>query len=425
MCLDVIPTQRVRLCSWAPTDLGRTRFLPKCIVIMVEINSEVHLDVVYRQACDFLRAYYAEASLTGLETRLAEVRQELDRDGIYTHTYAELVYGGKVAWRNSTRCIGRLFYDTLEVLDFRHVTAAADVMECLKTHLTHATNNGNIRSVLSVFRPKHPLTGDEIRIWNGKLVRYAGYEQTAGIVGDPDEVAFTRVCERMGWQGAGNPFDLLPIVIATPDASPVWFDAKPLAALEVPIRHPQYAWFASLGLRWYAVPVITDMVLEIGGLHYTAAPFNGWFMVTEIGSRNLGDASRYNQLPVIAEKLGLDTTSDKTFWKDRALVELNHAVYHSFREDGVRLVDHHTASRQFMSFCRREADAGRTVMADWSWIVPPQSGSTTAVFHQQWGNEVLSPNFYYNTPAWKRAESSSEGGRCPFHIQSRANRLNE
>jgi nitric-oxide synthase len=39
------------------------------------------------------------------------------------------------------------------------------------------------------------------------------------------------------------------------------------------------------------------MKLEIGGIEFTACPFNGWYMVTEIG-RNLADTNRYNKLPV-------------------------------------------------------------------------------------------------------------------------------
>ena len=56
------------------------------------------------------------------------------------------------------------------------------------------------------------------------------------------------------------------------------------AVLEVTIGHPEFGWFGDLGLRWYAVPVISDMYLDIGGVRYPAVPFNGWYMCTEIGS---------------------------------------------------------------------------------------------------------------------------------------------
>lgn len=42
------------------------------------------------------------------------------------------------------------------------------------------------------------------------------------------------------------------------------------------------------------------MLLEIGGLEFPAAPFSGWYMSTEIGTRNLCDPHRYNILEVRA-----------------------------------------------------------------------------------------------------------------------------
>lgn len=34
--------------------------------------------------------------------------------------------------------------------------------------------------------------------------------------------------------------------------------------------------FDKLHLQWYAVPIISNMCLDIGGLEFTCAPFNGW-----------------------------------------------------------------------------------------------------------------------------------------------------
>lgn len=61
---------------------------------------------------------------------------------------------------------------------------------------------------------------------------------------------------------------------------------------------PRLEWFATLGLRWYALPAVSNMLLEIGGLEFPAAPFSGWYMSTEIGTRNLCDPHRYNILEV-------------------------------------------------------------------------------------------------------------------------------
>ena len=76
------------------------------------------------------------------------------------------------------------------------------------------------------------------------------------------------------------------------------------------------------------------------------------------------------------------------------------------------MVDHHTVARQFVLHEERETKAGRITHADWSWIVPPLSGSTTPVFHKTFNNEVLNPNFYHQPPPW-RSEGPRQGG-CPF-----------
>ena len=60
----------------------------------------------------------------------------------------------------------------------------------------------------------------------------------------------------------------------------------------------RYDWFAELGLRWYALPAVSGMAFDCGGLIFTACPFNGWYMATEIGPRDLGDQQRYNKLEV-------------------------------------------------------------------------------------------------------------------------------
>jgi nitric-oxide synthase, bacterial len=152
-------------------------------------------------------------------------------------------------------------------------------------------------------------------------------------------------------------------------------------------------------LRWHAVPAISDMRLTIGGVHYPMAPFNGWYMGTEIGARNLADADRYDMLPVVAARLRLDTSRESTLWRDRALVELNRAVLWSFEKAGVKMSDHHTESRRFLAHLRNEERAGRPVPADWTWIVPPMSGSATPVFHRYYDEMDLRPAFYSDPDA--------------------------
>ena len=43
----------------------------------------------------------------------------------------------------------------------------------------------------------------------------------------------------------------------------------------------RYDWFEDFDLKWYALPAVANMLLEIGGLEFTACPFNGWYMSAE------------------------------------------------------------------------------------------------------------------------------------------------
>ena len=138
------------------------------------------------------------------------------------------------------------------------------------------------------------------------------------------------------------------------------------------------------------------MTLEIGGLEFHAAPFNGWYMLTEIGARNLSDENRYNKLQEVAKVIGEKDFERGSLWKDKSLIELNYAILYSFKRDGVKIIDHHSASKQFLKFLSQEKNEARKVNAEWSWIIPPLSSSTLDVFHNEYENEVLSPNYFYD-----------------------------
>ena len=199
------------------------------------------------------------------------------------------------------------------------------------------------------------------------------------MTGDPLNCALTDALRALGWRGgAGTPFDVLPLAIQLPDSSPRFFELPRDAVVEVPLVHPVFAWFANLGLKWHAVPAISGMRLEVGGVNYTAALFSGWYMGTEIGARDFGDASRYDVLPLIAEKMGLDTRSERSLWIDRALLEMNLAVIHSFAVAKVSLVDHHMAARHFMRHIEREEKAQRAITWPWRLARPTHVGFNDA-----------------------------------------------
>lgn len=360
----------------------------------MSLQTEKHR--LHLEAEQFIHRCYAELGMTTEQQmkRIEEVRSEINETGTYSHTSQELQHGARMAWRNNNRCIGRLFWDRLQVFDERALETPEDVYSALLNHIEYATNDGKIRSSITIFPPRHGGI-DPIRIWNHQLIRYAGYEEAEQIIGDSTSVEFTRMCEMLGWKGERTPYDVLPLVFRLEGESPRIIEIPKKLVKEVTITHPQLECFEELGIKWYAVPIISDMRLEIGGINYPTAPFNGWYMGTEIGARNLADEDRYNLLPKVAELMGLDTRSNRSLWKDKALVELNIAVLNSYQKAGVTLVDHHTAAKQFKSFEKNECTVGRGITGNWTWLIPPLSPATTHVFHKPYSNDVVKPNYFH------------------------------
>lgn len=342
---------------------------------------------------DFFRLAAVEGALSGsLPERVTAAVAAVAAGRVSALSEEELAFAARVAWRNQARCIGRLYWRSLRVRDCRAVTNAVEMYAALCEHLELATRDGDIRPVMTVFAPaERGHVGPLIR--NRQLAGYAGYRERGAVLGDPSNCGFTEEALALGWEPprVRTAFDLLPWMLIGRDERPALYPVPRNLVKEVPLWHPTLSWFRELGLKWYAVPVVCDMVLRVAGTEYPAAPFSGWYMGTEIGSRNLADEGRYNLLPVVAEKMGLSIDAPATLWKERALVELNAAVLHSFADAGCRIVDHHTASEEFGRFCAQEKAAGRDVSAAWDWIVPPLAGAATPVFHQTMCDRQLRP----------------------------------
>ncbi len=343
----------------------------------------------------FMVAYHDEtrASARDAADRMCQVRRQIARTGTYGHTPDELAWAVRAAWRHSARCTGRDKWRTLRLRDRREVREPAHVAAETVAHLREATGGGRVRSVITVFAPDAPGRAAP-RILNGQALRYAGYRQPDGILGDPLNADLTETAASLGWRPGSGRFDLLPLIVRDGEATLHSYPVPPDAVLEVPIAHPDHAGVAALGLRWYALPLITDMCLDAGGLHYPCCPFNGWYQAgTEVGVRDLGDEDRYAALPGVAGAMGLDTSRPDTFWADRAAVELALAVHWSYKKAGVMVTDHQTETRRLMRFIDGEEQAGRPWCADWAWIVPPISGSTSPAYHRTFPDPVLAPGF--------------------------------
>jgi len=383
-------------------------------------------DTLFEQARSLFRTMVDHA-VPGCDERWCAERssivlEEVRSTGTYVHTAAELTFGARLAWYHSNRCIARHLWRTLDVFDAREVTDLAGVVGSLERHMAHAFNKGRIRSAITVFAPRS--TGeDRVRMGNHQLVRYAGFPGPDDTVtGDPHSVAFTTHCLERGWEPLHRGrFTPLPwcIWIHGREMPPHdVFSLRPELLREVRLSHPEAAFFKELGLRWYALPFLADMALVIGGVTYPCAPFNGFYMGTEVGARNLADADRYNMLPAIAEGFGWDISDDRSMWRDRALVELNRAVLHSFDAAGVRMGDHHALGASFSAFCTAEERKERKVTGDWAWLVPPVSGALSPLFHRSFDDAVCRhTNYFQQAQPGTAAATPSSVAVCPYHLR--------
>ena len=179
------------------------------IAMMKKWNEEGDFDEedekVIKEAKEFIVQYYTENKLNinEMNSRIEEVVNEIKRRGTYKHTYNELSYGAKLCWRNASRCINRIQWKNLEIIDKREIKNANEMIQSIFEHLKFATNGGNIKSTMTIFPQKE--RGNEKkrppRVWNSQLIRYAGYlTEDGSIVGDPSNLEFTQVCMKLGWK---------------------------------------------------------------------------------------------------------------------------------------------------------------------------------------------------------------------------------
>src|ERR1700761_9118844 len=129
-------------------------------------------DEILSAAERFLAMFFGENPGAGvLSDRIRQVSAEVEEHGTYRHTPAELAFAARVAWRNSSRCIGRLYWRSLRVRDRRQVREPGQIAAECFTHLREAANGGRIVPMITVFAPDGPGQPGP-RILNGQLVGY-------------------------------------------------------------------------------------------------------------------------------------------------------------------------------------------------------------------------------------------------------------
>jgi len=363
------------------TDKADAKAAEKAEKAGASADEEIAPEIEWATAETFVRLHHAEALGTDPEERLREVRAELRRTGDYKHTPAELTWAARVAWRNADRCVGRAYWQGLRVRDRREVSDPAGIAAETAEHARLSINGGHVRPTMTVFAPAAPGTGGP-RILNEQLIRYAG---------DPRYRPLRDLATTLGWQWDGDRWAVLPLLVCGTRGGrrtgPVVLPVPADAVVEVELEHPLLPWLAELGLRWHALPIITDMRLEAGGKWYLV-PFGGWYVETEISARNLADPDRLDLLPVIASRLGLDRSQTWTDWRNAATVVLNQAVLWSFARDGIRISHHHTEAERLLEHLAREGRAGRAWQenVDWSWVNLP-SATPTPTYHRYYRHQ--------------------------------------
>jgi hypothetical protein len=157
--------------------------------------------------------------------RLGQISCAVVRHGHYSMESSELEHACRVAWRQSSRCIGRLPWKTLIVRDCRELVTPEEIFGACVDHLRLATNGGRIRPVMSVFaadRDGRPRS----RIWNPQLIRYAGWRRPDGsVLGDALHVEFTAMLAHLGWRPeTRSAFTILPLAIQVGTERPRLFE---------------------------------------------------------------------------------------------------------------------------------------------------------------------------------------------------------
>ncbi|WP_279581023.1 nitric oxide synthase oxygenase [Fodinicola feengrottensis] len=251
---------------------------------------------LYSVAEEFLQAFHLEQNKTEavLGERLRGVRRQIAETGGYVHTADELTWGARVAWRNSARCVGRLYWSSLRVRDLRAVQTVDEVFQHCCEHLEASYNGGHIRPMITVFAPREAAEPG-VEIISPQLLCYAGYRlKGPGTLGDAKNRGLTAAAVHAGWSPPRQRgrFDVLPLVMRDPHGCSRVRSLPPAVVPEVELSHPDYPWFGELGLRWFGLPVVSDMALYAGGIVYPTAPFSGWFVGTEIGARATSPTAR-------------------------------------------------------------------------------------------------------------------------------------
>ena len=152
------------------------------------------------------------------------------------------------------------------------------------------------------------------------------------------------------------------------------------------------------------------MRLDIGG-SYPAAPFNGWYMATEISARNLADSDRYDMLGEVAGAMGLYTSNDCTLWRDLVVIEFYGGGAALLRPGrGCRWPTITVKSAVVPGSVEKEEAAGAALPGGLELDRPADLGRLTPAFHRYYDEPTdTGPMFHLDDQA------AARGQGCPSY----------
>ena len=130
-----------------------------------------------------------------MSQRWSEVEFSINKFEYFELTLQELKHAVQYAWRNATKCVGKIWWETLTLRDCRYIQSVEEMFETICEHLKKSINNGRIKNTISVFPQKKTGQPDLFRIWNRNILMYAGYQDydNDSFIGNKSNIGFTEV----------------------------------------------------------------------------------------------------------------------------------------------------------------------------------------------------------------------------------------
>ena len=130
-----------------------------------------------------------------MSQRRSEVEISINKFEYFELTLQELKHAVQYAWRNNTKCVGKIWWETLTLRDCRYIQSVEEMFDTICEHLKKSINNGRIKNTISVFPQKKTGQPDLFRIWNRNILMYAGYQDYDNdcFIGNKSNIGFTEV----------------------------------------------------------------------------------------------------------------------------------------------------------------------------------------------------------------------------------------